>query len=382
MISAAHHTMMASEAAIKPPFDWSYETAVSIRTGLASTLPKFSSMPTVVRSITQPSTFTAPVLLWSKPGSLGFWFRDSTSSSTIKYRILDTETGTVSGDLYSFDMGNASNYNIRMNPTIDGKLLISSRYQGKVWRMNEDGTGFEYIGQTSTSFATNFGIYMYPNYDGTHTIFQGDKTNGPSWVVKTDMTISSGHAMSSTYPYIYIKVPDTVVVGGSTSVVSVFNEDMSTTYVSNRTVASYICMTDRIFMPPKRGEVTWGAHVRSTTIGIKTTSPYSNVTTSTSMVQSGANGSSCDCFLPNGQLFVKRPKEQAYCGLYDYNSDSYQSFSQSQFTTNNGFIRLLPTGKIIMADNGSLHILDYGIDSKHTPVNLCNGPFGYNGCCT
>ena len=369
---------------VKPPFDWSYDTAVSIRSSMAQTLPAITSEPTFIQGQTITS-YIGPQYypLWSIKGCVGMLVKDSSSSTNVQYKIYDTISNTISETLATIPIGSSSNVNVRMCPTIDGKLMIASRYQGKVWIIDEDGSNLQYLGQTNASFSTNFGIRIYNNYDGTYLVFGEDATNGPSYIVNNDLTISSGASMNSTYPYAYIKLPGKAIVTGSTGVVSIFDESMATRLLSNRTVSSYCCMNRKIFVPPIVGEVTWGLCTRSNVMGIKLDSPYSNVTTN--VTKTNVNNGGSQIFLPTGQMFGKADQQNQDNSnklfLFNYlsNTITWLSIAPSSLAPP----VLLPTGKIITritndTNNYTFCQYDFGINANCCPINLCNGPFGFN----
>ena len=115
------------------------------------------------------------------------------------------------------------------------------------------------------------------------------------------MSISAGAAMNTTYPYSYIMFPGRTVVTGTTGVVSVFNENMSSKLVSNRSVSSYFGTAWKLFVPPGRsGEVLWAAESNTTNIGIKTDSPYNNIVTSSTLMSISGNSGAMQVYLPTG----------------------------------------------------------------------------------
>jgi hypothetical protein len=185
-----------------------------------------------------------------------------------------------------------------------------------------------------------------------------------------------------------MKIPGYVVSTGSTGVVSVWNEDMSTKLVNNRTVASYVSMTVHLLVPPQENHVTWGGNSRSKNIGIRTLpeSSYPNVATETDLAITGTNGTDAQCFLPNGQLFAYQKHDSLrpdgpYFELYDYLSDTLVKITPSPSGTAMSNPRVLPTGKVLSWGTGKPFVVfDFGISPSSCPVDLCTGPFGFNGC--
>lgn len=384
MNSARQIMYDGASGSAKPPFDWSYASAISFGASSVASMQKFTAMPTLVYS-TPASTvnvLTDEFPLWSRPGCLAVFERENSSSGNVLYKIFDTSTQTLSSAVATIALGSTSDVDFRAVATRDGRIMMHGRYQGKTWIMNEDGTGFEYIGQTNPSWGTSHGLRLYANYDDTFTVFSDDVTNGASYNISLSGTITSGASMNTTYPYTFIKIPGYVAVTGSTGVLSVWNENMSSKLVNNRSVASYACMANKLMIPPGvENEVTWGGDVRSATIGVKMNSSFTNVTTATDFVASGRNGCSRQVFLPNGQIFAffydTSPRRWA---LYNYNADSvlfFDATGEGRITK----ILLLPTGKIyVRVDNNSVRLYDFGIKPSFCPINMCNGPFGFNGC--
>lgn len=380
---AARQSLWA-QSLIRPPFDWSYNAALEQRLQISQNVSKVQSEPAYISTsgVLGCRDICTPVVLWSKPGSIGIIGRTTTSDSSATYWIFDTVKNTLSQPLATIPVGSASNWSLAIQPTIDGRLVVASRYQGKVWTMDEDGSNLEYVGQTHTSWSTKFGIYMYSRYDGTLLVFQYDTTNGPSYIISRDMSISAGAAMNTTYPYSYIMFPGRAVVTGTTGFVSVFDENMSSKLVSNRSVSSYYGTAWQLFVPPGRsGEVLWASESKTTNIGIKTDSPYNNIVTGSNLISGECSGPT-QAFLPTGQIFGQRNGQYF---LYDYLADTNSFLSTSSLpTTNLGYMLMLPTGKIVLShyDSNSYWIFDtydFGFSPHICPINLCNGPFGYNG---
>ena len=382
---AGHNSILNNTNSVKYPLDWSYDNTLAFRNNLANKYPKLTQFPDQPEfTIPLPSTSTVIFPLSDPNGNIGMM---DYSGTTLKYRVLDLKKGTISDILCEIN-NNFSKWAACYVPTKDGRIMFLHRQQstGKIYIMNSDGTNLTYIGQTRTDYNTNFGVRIYHNYDGTFTTFCEDTTNGVSHIVNENLEISVGPNMNSTYPYSYIKIPGYTVVCGTTGVLSLFNENMSTRIIANRTVSAYYSTSSGFYIPvgdPYR--VVSGPDIfpNKPYVGLNCQTQQNINTSISAGIGTGWQG----CFLPNGQYIYLQRYDSTYgrqantIKVYDYRDDTLTTLKTYSGTSAINMQFRISAGKLIEKNSTDymLRIYNLGYKPQDCPVNISSGPFGYNG---
>ena len=383
---AAKQTLM-SQTKIKD-VEWDYDTIFSLRNQFAQQLSPVGQMPTLLATYTLTKFVNFNTIILSiRPGWLGFLGRYASSDQILHYWLYDTENNAWEDTEMSLDLGSSTNYSGGMVINKAGKVVFLNRYLGKVWCFNQDGTDLQYLGQTNTSFSTSFSVRLYANYDGTCIAFGEDATNGKRYKIDENFNITQPGTIPNTYPYNYIQLPGKVVVTGSTGIMSIYNENMTSTLVSNRSVSQYHSLTGGLYISPfTENLIMYGMNVLTTNLGINVSSNANFVTTANHYSQGNITGA----YLPTGEFIWRHgyhtnyPSQPICNRIYNQSTDTITDIEIFSGTTEpNVSWRALPTGKyyIRYTTSGTTYfkLYDFGFNKKYFPPAMCISPFGYNG---
>ena len=368
---------------------WDYDKAIEFRQKLAQSLDNMDITPQLVQLDTFNSNCSTIHILVVDDDILGFVHKKTGDTSNVHYSLLNTRTMQWTYDVLLIDCSSFGGYgsaNFAFTRNIDGKciLLVRNSGQGHIFVFEPNGTNLQHIGYAN--MRTSFSPRLYANYDGNCIFFDEDATNGNSWILSRTFAISAGPTMASTFPYQYIKIPGYVCVGGSTGVMSLFDESMSTKLINNRSVGSYICMLNSMFVPPEKNKIYFGLWTQTAKhiFGV-------DCLTKENIVCSNIPQSDGDpVLLPNGKYFCNA-NTTYQLSIYDIvNNQTYSlpmnSDIQTAFSGINSNLQfgILPNGKIyglFSKSNGTKNIciLDLGFNKNQCPAGLCVSPFGYNG---